>query len=212
MRPILLVTLLASALPAAEFSTFVGDGNDYHVARVAAGAAGSTYLAGSRTLASQDSEIFVMKLDAAGKIVLFTTISGKGSDSATDLVVDSAGTIYLAGSTTSAHFPLRNPLQSAPGPGFLLKLNPDATQLLYATYFPAAVRALAVDSTGNFYVTGTTVSPGFPVTPGLPSGTVSIGGVSGSSGAYLTKIAAAGSTAVIARDHEILKQAVRRVL
>ena len=66
-----------SALPAAEFTTYIGDVNDYHIARVAADSAGNTYLAGSRTAGSL-SEAVVMKLDPAGKIVLFTILSGKG--------------------------------------------------------------------------------------------------------------------------------------
>jgi hypothetical protein len=41
---------LLPALPAAEFTTYIGDVNDYHVARVATDSAGNTYLAGSRTL------------------------------------------------------------------------------------------------------------------------------------------------------------------
>jgi uncharacterized protein (TIGR03437 family) len=188
MREFLLVALLSSTVCAAEFSTFIGDSNDYHVTRVAADAAGNTYLAGSRLPAN---EIFVMKLNPTGKIALFAVISGKGSDTPNDLALDAAGNIYLAGSTNSPNFPLRNPLQSTPGPGFLLKLSPDATQILYSTYYRESIAAFAIDSAGNFYVTGTTFSPTYPVTPGLPSGTVGLG-AAGSTGAFLTKIAAAG--------------------
>ena len=60
-----------AVLPAAEFTTYIGDVNDYHVARVAADSAGNTYLAGSRTAGSL-SEAVVMKLDPTGKNVLFT--------------------------------------------------------------------------------------------------------------------------------------------
>src|ERR1035437_8895126 len=88
-----------AALPAAEFTTYVGDANDYHVARVAADSAGNTYLAGSRTAGSL-TEAFVMKLDPSGKIVLFTVLGGKGNDTANALAVDSAGNIYVAGSTS----------------------------------------------------------------------------------------------------------------
>ena len=127
------------ALPAAEFTTYIGDVNDYHVARVAADSSGNTYLAGSRIVGSL-SEAVVMKLDPAGKIVLFTILTGKGSDTANGLAVDGAGNIYVAGSTSSPDFPLHNALQSTPGPGFLVKLSADGSQLLYSTYFPAAIR------------------------------------------------------------------------
>ena len=177
-----------AALPAADFTTYIGDANDYRVARVIADASGNTYVAGTR-----DGGMFVMKLDAAGKIALFATLSGKGMDQPNDLAVDAAGNLYLAGATNSALLPLRNALQSTPGPGFVVKFNPDATQLLYSTYFPAAIQALALDAAGNIYVTGSTYSAAFPVTPGLPAGTVTPpGSINATSAAFLTKISAAG--------------------
>ena len=120
------------------------------------------------------SEAVVMKLDPSGKIVLFTILSGKGNDAANGLAVDAAGNIYVAGSTSSPDFPLHNAFQSTPGPGFLVKLSADGSQLLYSTYFPEAINALAVDAAGNVYVTGTTYLTSFPVTPGLPAGSVSL--------------------------------------
>jgi uncharacterized protein (TIGR03437 family) len=181
-----------AALPAAEFTTYIGDVNSYQVARVAADSAGNTYLAGSR-IAGTLSEAVVMKLDPAGNIVQFTILSGKGNDAANSLAVDSAGNIYVAGSTSSPDFPLHDAFQSTPGPGFLAKLSADGSQLLYSTYFPAAINALAVDSAGNVYVTGTTYTTSFPVTPGLPAGSVSFSPVAMTSGAFLTKISADGS-------------------
>jgi uncharacterized protein (TIGR03437 family) len=181
-----------AALPAAEFTTYIGDVNDYHVARVAADSAGNTYLAGSRNLGTL-SEAVVMKLDPSGKIVLFTILSGKGSDAATSLAVDAVGNIYVAGSTSSPDFPLHNPFQSTPGPGFIVKLSADGSQLLYSTYFPEVIKALAVDAAGNVYVAGTTYLTSFPVTPGLPAGPVSMAPAGITSGAFLTKLSADGS-------------------
>src|SRR5262249_14565237 len=126
-----------AALPAADFTTYIGDANDYRVARVLADAAGNTYVAGSR-----DGGMCVMKLTIAGKIVLFATLSGKGTDQVNDLAVDAAGNLYLAGSTNSPLLPLRNAFQSTPGPGYVVKFNPDATQLIFSTYFPEAIQAL----------------------------------------------------------------------
>ena len=177
-----------AALPAADFTTYIGDPSDYRVARTIADASGNTYVAGSR-----DSGMFVMKLDTAGKIALFATLSGKGTDQPNDLAVDAAGNLYLAGATNSTLLPLRNAMQSTPGPGFVVKFNPDATQILFSTYFPGAIQALAVDAAGNLYVTGSTYSSAFPVTPGLPAGTVTpFGSIEATSAAFVTKIAAAG--------------------
>ena len=188
-----LAGLLAFGLQAAEFNTYIGDLNDYQVARIVADAAGNTYVAGSRSQGGPTTEAFITKLDSAGNIVAFATLSGKGSDAANDIAVDAAGNIYIAGGTTSGHLPLRNALQTTPGPGFIAKFNPDATQILYATYFPAAIRAMAIDSAGGMYVTGTTNSSTFPATAGLPNGPVSFAAASIVSGAFLTKISADGS-------------------
>jgi len=184
---------------AAEFTTYIGDTNDYSVARVVADASGNTYIAGSRIVLPaysrwfvQYAEGFVMKLDPAGKIVLFTVFSGKGADAITDMALDAAGNIYVAGSTSSVNLPTHNGLQSTPGPGFVIKFNPDATQMIFSTYFPGNIAAMAVDGAGNVYVTGTTNSPAFPVTAGLPASQV--GGTIGAvSGAFLTKISATGN-------------------
>src|ERR1035437_511849 len=177
-----------AALPAADFTTYIGDANDYRVARVTADASGNTYVTGSR-----DGGIFVMKLDTAGKITLFATLSGKGTDQANDMAVDAAGNLFVAGATNSTLLPLRNAIASTPGPGFVVKFNPDATQLIFSTYFPAAIQALALDAAGNLYVTGSTYSAAFPVTPGLPAGTVTpFYSLNATSDAFLTKISAAG--------------------
>src|ERR1039457_5347868 len=148
MRPLAATLCLLSALPAEDFTTYIGDANDYRVARVGADASGNTYVAGSR-----GSGMFVMKLDTAGKITLFATLSGKGTDQPNDLAVVAAGNLYLAGATNSPLLPLRNALQSTPGPGFVVKFNPDATQILFSTYFPGVIQALAVDAAVNLSVT-----------------------------------------------------------
>jgi uncharacterized protein (TIGR03437 family) len=184
-----------AALPAAEFTTYIGDVNDYHVAGVVADSAGNTVVAGSRNLGTL-TEAVVMKLDPSGKIVLFTILSGKDSATTNGLALDAAGNIYVAGSTSSLDFPLHNAFQSTPGPGFLVKLSADGSQLLYSTYFPEAISALAVDTSGNVYVTGSTYLTSFPVTPGLPAGPVSFSPVAMTSGAFLTKISADGSRIV----------------
>lgn len=188
------------ALPAAEFTTYIGNATDHYVGGVVVDAAGNTFIAGGRVYAEgafpysdKRFEAFIKKLDSTGKTVLFTILNGGGSDAASTLAVDAAGNIYIAGGTSSSNLPLRNPLQATPGPGFLAKYSPDASQLIFSTYFPAPISALAVDGSGNVYVCGTTSSPTFPVTAGLPaSSLVVIPPLVVISGAFLTKISAAG--------------------
>ena len=96
--------------------------------------------------------------------------------------MDSAGSAYVTGDTYSIDFPTKNPYQSAPPakvtgvrPGqwpsaFVTKFSPDGSSLVYSTYLGGNgydyAYAIAVDSSGNAYVTGQTDSPDFPVTAG----------------------------------------------
>ena len=98
------------------------------------------------------------------------------------LAVDAAGSVYVAGRTYSIDFPTKNPYRSAPpaklpgvSPGswpsaFVTKFSPDGSSLVYSTYlggnYNDYIYAIAVDSSGNAYVTGQTNSVDFPVTPG----------------------------------------------
>jgi uncharacterized protein (TIGR03437 family) len=98
------------------------------------------------------------------------------------LALDSAGSVYVAGDTYSINFPTKNPYESAPPakvagvpPGawpsaFVTKFSPDGASLVYSTYLGGNgsdyIYAIAVDSSGNAYVTGQTDSADFPVTAG----------------------------------------------
>src|ERR1017187_2770330 len=111
------------ALPAAEFTTYIGNATDHYVGGVVADAAGNTFIAGGRVYAEgafpysdKRFEAFIKKLDSTGKTVLFTILNGGGSDAASALSVDAAGNIYITGATSSSNLPLRNPLQATPCP------------------------------------------------------------------------------------------------
>ena len=190
-RALAAAAALCVVVHASEFSTWVGDTSDYHIVRIATDALGNTYVGGSRVGAGL-SEAVAMKLDPTGKLVLFTVLNGKGNDTVNDMAVDSSGNIYLAGGTNSPAFPLQNAYQSTPGPGFIAKISADGLRIVYATYFPEVITAMAVDSAGSVYVTGNTMKTSFPVTTGLPSGPVSAG-VGGVFAAFLTKISPDGS-------------------
>ncbi len=96
------------------------------------------------------------------------------------LAVDSAGSAYVTGYTYSLDFPTKNAYESAPptkqvSPGlwrsaFVTKFSPDGSSLVYSTYLGGNgydyAYAIAVDSSGNAYVTGETDSPDFPATAG----------------------------------------------
>src|SRR3954468_22162455 len=87
-----LILASLAILPAADFTTYIGDTHDYRIARVIAGPAGSTHLRGTRA-----PGMFAMKVDAAGKMVLYATLNGKGVDQVNDMAIDAPDNISLAG-------------------------------------------------------------------------------------------------------------------
>ncbi len=186
MRFFIPLAILASIAYGADFTTYIGDQNQYQVAAVAADSAGNSYVTGSRVIESapalSSDDVFVTELDPNGNIVFTTTFGGKGSDIGNSIAVDQAGNIWVGGSTSSENFPLRDALQTAQGSGnpggtgFLVKLASDGT-VIYSSYFggllgSSSVNGVATDQSGNVYVTGATDSTDFPTTAGLPAGKV----------------------------------------
>ena len=105
-------------------------------------------------------------------VVYSTFLGGSGGDVAYAVGVDSAGNAYVGGETNSTNFPNVTAEQGSSGgngDGFISKLNPTGTQLLYSTYIGGSgadsVTALAVDSKGDAFVTGQTSSSNFPISP-----------------------------------------------
>jgi Beta-propeller repeat len=109
------------------------------------------------------------------------------------IAVDSSGNAYVTGETDSTNFPTMNPLQpalSGNGDAFVAKLNPTGSALVYSTYLGSGGDTglgIAVDSSGNAYVTGLTYSTNFPtMNPLQPA-------FSGKGDAFVAKIASIGS-------------------
>src|SRR5215469_9559105 len=117
------VTLLSlGMLSLAGYTTYSGDAYPIHITAMITDAAGNTYLTGARQITSSSTDVVVTKLDPSGKRIFTTAIAGKGSDQANSIAVDTAGNIYVGGTTSSVDFPLSRALQSAPAPygtGFL---------------------------------------------------------------------------------------------
>jgi len=91
--------------------------------------------------------------------------------------VDATGNAYVTGSTRSTDFPTANTLQPSLGGGqdaFVAKLNPTGSALLYSTYLGGSGQdsgqGIAVDTSGNAYVTGYTGSTNFPTANPLEPG------------------------------------------
>jgi uncharacterized repeat protein (TIGR01451 family) len=102
-----------------------------------------------------------------------TYLGGTGDEVAPKIAVDSGSNFYVAGTTTSADFPLvsgATPFQSTlkgTSDSFIAKFDSLGSTLLFATYLGGTgtetVAGVGVDAAFNVYVGGTTTSGDFPV-------------------------------------------------
>ena len=101
-------------------------------------------------------------------LVYSTYLGGSSSDQAYGIAVDSAGSAYVTGSTGSSNFPLQSAVKNTLGSQdvFVTKLSASGNSLLYSTYLGGGGNdkglAIAVDSAGSAYVTGSTLATDFP--------------------------------------------------
>jgi len=102
---------------------------------------------------------------------LGTYLGGALEDRVAGIGIDGAGNIHVVGRTTSADFPTVPLLPYAPSPAglaFVSRFDPTGSNLLSSvvltafTYDAANIRAVAVDASGNAYVTGSSWG-GLPV-------------------------------------------------
>jgi hypothetical protein len=193
-------------------TALAGDGLDIGNA-IATDASGAAYVAGVtfstnfpvtagsyKTTASGGGDAFVAKLSSTGQVSYATYLGGISYDFATALAVDALGNAFVGGNTMSTDFPVTPGAYASAFAGvedaFVVKLNPAGSSLVYATYLGGSgsdyLTGLAVDAAGNCYVTGSTGSHDFPITPGAFSTTR--GSVSFNGSGFLTKLNATGNS------------------
>ena len=110
-------------------------------------------------------------------LIYSTYLGGNNIDTSNSIAVAPDNTAFIAGATFSADFPTAHPLQANDGGGpdfpqdaFVAKISADGSTLLYSTYLGGenqdAANGIAVDTFGDAFVIGYTLSPHFPVLPG----------------------------------------------
>ena len=206
------VAKLNPAGSALVYSTYLGGSGQDAGLGIAVDTSGNAYITGStnstdfptvnplqRANAGGDGDAFVAKLNPTGSALVYSTyLGGGGQDAGLGIAVDTSGNAYMTGSTSSTDFPTVHPLQPAIGGtanAFVAKLNPAGSALVYSTYLGGSSsdggQGIAVDTSGNAYVTGTAVSTDFPtVNPLQPAS----GG--GGADAFVAKLNPAGSALV----------------
>jgi len=153
------------------------------------------------------SNVFVSKLNPAGSALVYSTYLGGSTfgDVGNGLAVDGAGYAYVAGIAGSTDFPVTpGAFQTTNhaghlGNAFLTKLNPAGTALVYSTYLGGSssdgASGVAVDGSGNAYISGTASSDDFPVTPGALQTTNRASAIH-ETNVFVSKLDPAGSTLV----------------
>ncbi|MSO21401.1 MAG: hypothetical protein EXQ56_13285 [Acidobacteria bacterium] len=202
------------------YSSYLGGTGEDVALAVALDSAGAAYLTGYtrsanfptlvpfRNSSSGASEAFVAKFSATGAAIYSTYLGGNAGDVALGIAADSAGNAIVSGSTTSTNFPTLTPIQSAFAGGqcsnagnvfpcgdvFVTRLTANGSALSYSTYLGGTgdeqANGLTVDASGAAYLTGYTTSSNFPLRTPLQATPA------GLSDAFVTKIAANGTSLV----------------
>jgi Chitobiase/beta-hexosaminidase C-terminal domain/Beta-propeller repeat len=209
--------------PTLVYSTFLGGSAEDQMSAIAVDSNGAAYLTGSTessdypvtpgvfktTDSDAQSICFVTKLNASGTALIYSSYLGgsggpSGGDAGLDIAVDSNGDAFIVGSTYSNNFPTTtgayqttNKAFAGNGStGFVTKVNPTGTALIYSTYLGGTLTdnatSLAIDSAGDAYVAGFAFSTNFPTTTGAYQTTNKSAGVDGWN-EFLTKLNPTGT-------------------
>lgn len=183
----------ASRLVPRSSSFIGGPGFDGSVADVVIAPGGDVFIVGSakaglkttagvvQPLAGGNYDAYLMKLDAQGDLVFSTYLGGEADDQASAVALGDDGSIFVAGGTFGEFPVTEGAFQTVPqhefdpecwehcsGDGFVTKISPDGSDLLYSTYLGGeqddGIDGLTVTTGGTVYVTGSTDSENYPTT------------------------------------------------
>jgi hypothetical protein len=149
-------------------------------------------------------DVAVTKFNAAGSALIYSTfVGGANLDYPYDMALDSAGSVYVSGETTSTNYPTTagafdTSYNGGTSDAFLTKLNGAGSALAYSTYLGGSdwdVGNSIATGAGSAYITGRAYSADFPTTAGAFDTSFNGGG----SDAFVTRISFTAKTAVIAR-------------
>ncbi len=184
------VTKLNPAVPSYLFSTYLGGSAKDEANSIAIDPGSNVYVTGNTVSTDFPTanafqatigdafvgDAFVTKFNSSGSLGYSTYLGGNSPDNGFGIAVDVSGNAYVTGVTSSTNFPTANPIQTAndlstgASDAFVTKLNSQGSVLVYSTYLGGAnhdvARGIAVDLTGNAYVTGFTGSLNFPLVEG----------------------------------------------
>jgi len=172
-----------------EFSTFYGESGVSSIIGLALDSAGYIYLTGEAGAAdfpvknpfqSAAAFGFVAKLTPNADSIVYSSFLGDQNTDGWGIAVDASGAVFVSG-VAGAQFVTKNAFQPSFGGGewdlFVAKVSPDGSSLEFATFLGGSgldfqnQNALALDASGNVYITGWTFSGDFPLQNSLQSST-----------------------------------------
>jgi Bacterial Ig-like domain (group 3)/Kelch motif/Beta-propeller repeat/YDG domain/Galactose oxidase, central domain len=210
------VTKVNASGDALAYSSYLGGNNYDYGYGIAVDASGNAYVTGYsastdfpttsgsfHTSYGGEGDAFVTKVNAVGTALIFSTyLGGSNGDDTTGIALDNSGNAYVTGYTTSTNFATSGAFQTsitanADPHAFVTKLNATGTALIYRTYLEGTnnedeAYGIAVDGSGNAYVTGGTTSTTFPTT----SGAYQTSNSGGNYDAFVTKLNATGAALI----------------
>jgi len=176
------VTKLATSGDSLIYSTYIGGSDDDYGTAIAVDDTGSAYVTGytySPDFPTQspyqtrqaNGDVFVTRLSVSGNTLIYSTyLGGAGSEWGNAIAIDDSGSAYVTGYTSSVNYPTQNPFQYGPAhvyDVFVTKLAAAGNSLVYSTYLGGTDsdvgEGIAVDGSGQAYVTGYTYSTDFPL-------------------------------------------------
>lgn len=151
---------------------------------------------------------FITKLNPTGSGLVYSTYLGGSAedfgDVAGNIAIDSSGHAYVCGGTHSTDFPTTMDAYQGALAGtntncFITKFNTTGTNLVYSTYLGGSITSsngdsafgIAVDGSGNAYITGSAQSSNFPTTVGAFQTNLA-----GTTNCFVTKLNPTGSSLV----------------
>jgi hypothetical protein len=210
------VTKLSSSGASLIYSTYLGGEDDEQGYDIAVDVGGCAYVTGYTEssnfptlnpyqMGQPYTDAFITKLSSTGNSLIYSTYLGGGyEDWGNGIAIDDSGYAYVTGSTNSLNFPTQNAYDGSlnggffDGDAFVTKLSRSGESLIYSTYLGGSGRetvwggkCIAVDGSGNAYVTGWTESTDFP-TLNPYQGTFQ----GGDGDAFVTKLSGSGNSLI----------------
>jgi hypothetical protein len=197
------------------YSTYIGGSDDDYGYAIAIDASGNAFITGYTTSTDYDTtggafqtttgdglDVFVTKLNSTGSGLIYSTyIGGSNYDYGNAIAIDNSGNAYTTGYTASNNYPTTSGAFQTTFGGlmdvFVSKLNSTGTGLIYSTFIGGSSYdhgcSIAIDSSGNAYVTGITQSTDYDITPGAFQTT---NGGGGNYDVFVTKLNSTGTALI----------------